>query len=444
MDIVLDQKTPTEASIKITLKQADYQPKVEEKIKEYARKANLKGFRPGKVPKAIIQRMYGKSILVDEINHILSHSLNDYILEKKIQILGEPLPNKDQIKSIDWDNQMDFLFEYEIGMAQDFQVNLTKKKKVTSYHIKVDKKMIDETTANLQKQHGGHIHPETSELTDILSGLLEQPSTDLKNNTAIEIEQLDTKVQKSFIGKKIADVIQFDVRKVFKDDDLISVHTGKKPEEAKDVGGKFQFKVETISRPELAELNQEFFDKIFGPGSVKDEAEFRQKIEDSIASNYRRETDTLLVRHIQESMIKDVKVVMPDRFLKKWLLATNDGKITEEDIEKEYQAYSRELRWSLIKNKIASEHGIKVEHEEIIETTKGMIRSQFGPAGNSPQIEDSLDSFVDNYLKGEEGNNYTKVHNQVHADKIFNLIKEKITISDKNVDVEQFKKIALN
>lgn len=442
MDIVLDKKSSTEASIKITLKEADYQPKVEEKIKEYARKANLKGFRPGKVPKGIIQRMYGKSILVDEINHILAHSLNDYIKEQQIQLLGEPLPNKDQNKSIDWGNQKEFLFEYEIGMAEDFEVNLTKKKKVKAYQIKVDKKSVDETISNLQKQHGGHIHPETSESTDILSGLLSQ--TELHNNTAIEIEQLDKKVQMSFVGKKLEDVIEFDIRKVFKDDNQIAIHTGKTLEEAKDVEGKFEFKIETISRPESAELTQEFFDKIFGPDNVKDEAQLRQKIEDSISKNYKKETDTLLIRDIQESLIKDVKVPMPDQFLKKWLMETNEGKITEEDIEKEYDAYSRELKWNLIKDKIAKDNELKVEHEEVMESTKNMIRAQFGSSATSPQIEENLDSFADNYLKGEDGNNYMRVYNQVHADKIFNLIKEKITISEKNVDVEQFKKIALN
>ena len=236
MDIVLDKKSSTEASIKITLKEADYQPKVEEKIKDYARKANLKGFRPGKVPKGIIQKMYGKSILVDEINHILAHSLNDYIKEQQIQLLGEPLPNKDQIKAIDWENQNEFLFEYEIGMAEDFEVKLSKKKKVISYKIKVDKKSIDETIGNLQVQHGGHMHPETSESTDFLSGLLTQEESDLKNNTAIEIGQLEKNAQKTFLGKKAEDLIRFDLRKVFAEDNQVAIQTGKTPEEAKELG----------------------------------------------------------------------------------------------------------------------------------------------------------------------------------------------------------------
>ena len=233
------------------------------------------------------------------------------------------------------------------------------------------------------------------------------------------------------------------MRKVFADDNQVAIQTGKTPEESKELKGTVEFKIETISRPVSAELNQEFFDRIFGPGNVKDEEQFREKIEEGISSNYGRETDTLLIRDIQDSLIKDVKASMPDQFLKKWLLETNE-ELTDQDIEKEYESYARELKWNLIKNKIAKDNEVKVEHEEVIETTKNMIRSQFGQAATSPQIEENLDSFADNYLKGEEGNNYMKVYNQVQADKIFDLIKEKITISEKNVNIEQFKKLALN
>jgi len=326
---------------------------------------------------------------------------------------------------------------------EEFEVKLSKKKKVTFYKIKVDKKSIDETIDNLQVQHGGHMHPETSESTDVLSGLLTQEESELKNNTAIEIGQLEKKVQKTFVGKKVEDLIEFDLRKVFADDNQVAIQTGKTPEEAKELKGTVEFKIETISRPVSAELNQEFFDRIFGPGNIKDEEQFREKIEESISSNYGRETDTLLIRDIQDSLIKDVKASMPDQFLKKWLLETNE-ELTDEDIEKEYESYARELKWNLIKNKIAKDNEVKVEHEEVIETTKNMIRSQFGQAATSPQIEENLDSFADNYLKAEEGNNYMKVYNQVQADKIFDLIKEKITISEKNVNIEQFKKLALN
>ena len=198
MEITLNKKSSTEATIKITLKEADYQPKVEEKVKDYSRKANIKGFRPGKVPTSLIRKMYGKSILVDEINHILTHSINDYIKEQKINVLGDPLPDLEKTQAIDWENQKDFDFEYNIGMVEDIPYDISKKQKVTSYEIKVDDKNIDETLENIQSQFGKMTNPDESAEGDILFGALASEALEIDEKTTLDLSKLKKKDLKKF------------------------------------------------------------------------------------------------------------------------------------------------------------------------------------------------------------------------------------------------------
>ncbi|MDN5203277.1 trigger factor [Fulvivirgaceae bacterium BMA10] len=444
MDITLEKKTSTEGSIKITLKEDDYQPKVEEKIKEYSKKANVKGFRPGKVPTSYIKKLYGKSILVEEINQILSHSLTNYIRENKINILGEPLPNTDEQSSIDWDHQKEFDFEYSVGMVDDFKYDLSKKVKITAYDIELDDKTLNKTLEDLKVQYGEMTNPESSEEGDSLYGTLQQPESEFSNDTLLNIDDIEKKERKKFIGAKKDDSIKFDLGKTIKDELVLQQITGKSKEEAADLKGDFEFIVKNVNRKVPAELNQEFFDKIFGKDIVKSEEEFIEKVKSTIGENYQRESNMFLDTSIQKELIKATKMEIPDEFLKRWLLTSNQGKVTEEDIEREYDIYVEDLKWNLIKNKIGEDNEIKVEHEDVNEKAKNLIREQLGQSGLSEQLEANIDSFADNYLKGENGNNYMKVYNQVQAEKIMDTIKGSITITRKKVDVEKFKKIVQN
>ena len=214
MEITLNKKSSTEATIKISLKEADYQPKVEQKVKEYSKKADIKGFRKGHVPTGIIKNLYGKSILVDEINHMISHGLNDYINENKLNIIGEPLPNREQTKTIDWETQSDFDFEYNIGLVDEFELDLTKKQKINKYEIKVDKKVIDKTVNNLKEQYGDMTNPEVSEEGDSLYGSFTQAETELSSNGVVELKELGKKEGKKFVGLKKGDKVSFDPHKV--------------------------------------------------------------------------------------------------------------------------------------------------------------------------------------------------------------------------------------
>ena len=440
LDITLDKQDSNVASIKVKLNEADYQSKVDEKIKDYSKKAQIKGFRPGKVPQSLVKKMYGKSILVEEINHMVSHAIQDYIRDNELKILGEPIPNQQQIETIDWDNQSDFEFEYTIGLVDDFTVSLDKKVKVTQYDIEVNDKVIDETVDNVRTQFGKMTNPEVSEEGDMLFGTLTQEGSDIVHDTTIDPVDFTKTNAKKFIGKKKGDVISVDLSKLYKEKAQQAAQIGKTEDELEGIDLKFNFEVKNVNRRELAEVNQELFDKTFGPDTVSSEEEFRAKISDTISENYSRETNAWLNKTIQDELIKNTPISLPDDFLKNWLKLSGEGKVTDADIEKEYDIYADQLRWNLISNEISKENEIKPEHEDIKEATRQMIEAQFMGSGLG-QMADQMDSFVEHYLQGENGQNYMKMAEQVQQEKVLDLVKDKIEIKSKKVSLDKFKEI---
>jgi len=442
LEITLNKKNNTEGLIKIRLTEGDYQPHVEEKVKDYARKANIKGFRQGKVPTGVIKKMFGKSILVEEINHLLSHKLSDYIKENNLKILGEPLPDQEKAMSIDWDTQKNFEFDYEIGMVEDFNYELSSKVKVKSFPIEVDKKTIDETVDDLKKRFGKVSYPEVSEVSDNLFGELRAADSDFKREHAfIGTENVDKKEQKKFIGLKKDDEVEFEISKLFSDEALTAQLLGQSPEEAKNAKGKYIFKINTISRTEPSDLNQELFDRVFGKDAVKSEEEFLTKIKETIGENYKRESDHFFEHHIEDYYVENTAINLPDNFLKSWLKTSSRGEVTDDVLEKEFELYKRGLKWDLVKNRIAEDNKISVEADEVRAKAKDLIIAQFGGRAFAEQISDKLDSIADNYLQNENGQNFMKIYNQLRAEKILKLIREKITVQEKKVSVDEFKKI---
>ena len=282
MDITLDKKTSTEALIKVKLKENDYQPNVEEKVKEYAKKANIKGFRPGKVPASLIKKMYGKSIVAEEINSILSRSLSDYIKEQNIQLIGEPLPDQEKANQIDWEAQKEFEFDYDIGMVSDFTYDVSSKQKVKSYKIELDKKTEQETLDNIKKQFGTVTNPEQAQEGDAFYGEIKENDGDLHNQGVIQFDDLAKKEQKNFLALKPGDSIELDIKKAFKDEQTISHVLNVGLEKANEIQGKYTFTLKNINHTEPAELNQELFDKVFGKDVIKSEADFMAKVKGTV------------------------------------------------------------------------------------------------------------------------------------------------------------------
>lgn len=441
MDITLDKQTNTDASIRIKLQEADYKPKVDEKLKEYTKKAQIKGFRPGKVPPSLIKKMYGKGVMVDEINHLLIDAVNNYIKENKLSIVGEPLPDTDKAEGIDWDTQKEFEFSYAVGLVPDFSVDVASLS-VSAYEVESTEAEVEELATSLARRNGEYTHPDTTAEGDFVYGTLKQVEGDInKENAFISLSSIKKEALPQFIGVSKGDTITFDIQNTFDNEETIRLATGTTPEQAAALTGNFEYTISDIDRSQPAELNQDFFDKILGKDAVQSEEEFRVKLKEILQENYKKQADSHLSQQIQEQLLANTQITLPDDFLKRWLKATNE-KVTEEILAKEYDLYVKDLKWNLIKNKIAEENSIKVEHEEVVSKTKDLIKQQFGSMGMGEQSDEMLTTYANNFLKAEKGKNYMNIFEQAFNDRVVELIKTKATVASQTVSPDEFKKIA--
>ncbi|SEJ76064.1 trigger factor [Cyclobacterium xiamenense] len=442
MEITLDKHAANEASVKIKLEEADYQPKVDAKIKDYAKKATIKGFRPGKAPFGMVKNLYGTSVLVEEINAILSKSLNDYLKEQEFEILGDPLPKEDETESIDWKKQKEFEFAYKIGFVETISVNLDQKLEAKNYTITLSDKEVNEALDNIKKQYGKMTNPEESAESDFLYGDLKAEDGSFEETLSLPLKEMDGRSVKKFIGVKKGDIISFDPSKAIKGDLAEVLNIGK--EEAEKLQGDFTFTVQNINRTEEAALDQELFDKVFGPGQVDSEEAFLEKIKTILTENYQKEVKVFNEEQLKESLIKTHPLDLPESFLKEWLVRANEGKFSEEEVEKEFPAYAKQLTWSLLSNQIAKVNEIKAEHEDVIEKTKDMIREQLASSGMGSQLEENMDMFLENYLQGNEGKNYMQMLTAVQNEKVLDFVREKAKIKEEKIGVEKFKELLEN
>lgn len=439
MEISLEKHSANQALIKIKLNEADYQPKVDAKLKDYAKKANIKGFRPGKAPVSMVKNMYGTSVLVEEINSILGESLNKYLKEQTFKILGEPLPVEKENDSIDWKTQKEFDFEYKIGFVENISLPLDKNFKGTKYAIKVDDKLVEETIENLKSQSGKSTNPVESGSEDNIYGDLTAKESGFTKTLSLDLTKITKKLAGKFTGIGKDAVVEFeskDVKKAQWEEAF-----GLTEEEIESVQGDLSFTVKNINRTEAAEMNQEFFDKVFGPEVVKSEEEFIAKVKETLQGNYDKESKVFTEEELKKSLTESAKVELPEEFLKEWLIRANEGKVSVEDVEKEFPIYAKQLVWSLISNQLATENKIQAEHEDVIAKTKEMIREQFASSGLGSQMEESMDMFVDNYLKGEEGQNYMNMLTSVQNDKVLAYVQETIDLKEKEISIDKFKEL---
>ncbi|SKB60213.1 trigger factor [Dyadobacter psychrophilus] len=442
MEVVLEKNSPTLASLKVTLTKDDYQPKIDKTIKDYSKKVNLKGFRPGKVPSHVIQRMYGKSILVDEVNNLLSTAVSSYIRENKLQVVGDPVPNREKAAEVNWDSPSELEFIYDLGVATDFEVNFSDLPAVKRYTINVDDAELSKTIESLRERFAENIHPEVSEEGDMIFGELKQESSEFTTRTAIPTKQVKADTLAKFIGVKKGDEVVFDIQNTFSDEAAIAHVTGKKKEDVAELSGDFTLVVEDVTRSAASELNQDLFDKVLGVGQVESEEQFNEKLLEIIKGNYERETEALLRRDIENALLDSIAIELPGDFLKDWLERTNEGKFTREQIEDQFEDFKKSLKLSLIKNKVADRESVKVEYPEILEFTRNMVKGQFGIYGDDESMKETIDRVAQGYLADKERDNYTNVFNQVFDNKVMEIIRSQVSTDEQTIEVSEFEKLA--
>ncbi len=441
MEITLEKQSDSKATLKVHLLASDYETQIKEKLKDYGKKVSIKGFRPGKVPASMVQKMYGKSIKVDEVNSLVIKSIQDYIQQNKLHIIGHPLPAIDSGKNLDWDNTIDYNFDYEIGLVPTFSYTLSDKVKVERFEIGLSEESINTTLNNLRNQYGQMTDGEEVKEVDFVSGELKEVNGDFLTNTLVPTNRLNAKGLALFINKKVGDVVSFNIEDLFDDATNLAHVTGRPKEEVEHIKGAYTFTIGGIRRSDIAPLNQEFFDKIFGAGKVSTEEEFMSKLKETISENYNRESDAAFAKTVKEDFVKNTTIELSDTFLKRWLLVSNEGKVTPEQVDKEYSSFAQELKWTLIKSKIGEDNQIKVEHEEVLQQAKSMIMAQFGISVITEEMQETIDKVAENYLQHENGKNYQNLYEQAFNEKVMDLIKEKVSVSTKKITSDEFQKI---
>ena len=442
METTLDRISSTQGKLKVTLIEADYKPEVDKKIKQYSKTAQIKGFRPGMVPKEYIKKLHGKSILVDEVINMVSKTVNDYIAENKLRVVGDPLPDNEAAQNIDWDNQKEFTFEYEIGTASDFSVDLSKIPTIKTYDIAVSEDKIEEAIADVRKRFGKDTEVEEVEAGDMIFGTLKQESSefDVKDAT-IPTERVKEESAHIFKGLEKGSSVKFDIQSIFSNTKDLGFATGKTEEEASALIGEFELTVEKITRVGTAELNQELFDQALGQGKVSNEEEFRAEISKIIGENYSRESQHLLDFEVEKTLLDNVSIEFPDEFLKKWLFNINDGKFTVEDIEKDYDAFAKGLRMDLIRNEVASNSDIKLEYTDIVEEVKAEMKNYFGGYAYEG-LEEMIDQMARKTLKENKDNAVRRYTDRAFGKKVREFLKANVSVEKVSMSVEDFNKVA--
>jgi len=443
MNITQEKIDALNAKLKVQLSSEDYQKKVEAVIVNYRKTASIPGFRKGKVPMGQVKKMIGKSVLVDEVNKLLQEAIYKHITENKVEVLGNPLPLTSEV---DWDNATDFEFEYEMGLAPEFKVTLDKKSKFDYLQIVADKKMVDHYVTDMAKRYGKMTQPEKSEKTDLMMGEFTQldgegnaleGGINHTSSVALDIIQ-DKKAQKALVGLTDGDEVKLHITKDFSNDAHHMLNI--KKEELETLDADFTFKVNKISRMEPADMTQDLFDKVFGKDTVKSEKEFKAKVKEEVEKSFEGESDNKLKNDVILHLIKKTKLSLPDTFLKKWLVATNEQGLTEEQVEQEYEQYSKSLKWQLIENKIIKDNELEVKNEDVISHTKELIVSNFAQYGQPAPEDKKLEEIAVQVLGNEEERK--KVYNQLYDVKTMSLYKEKFSLKNKEVTYDEFVKLA--
>jgi trigger factor len=442
METTLDRISSTEGRLKVILTEADYKPEVDKKIKQYSKTAQVKGFRPGMVPKEYIQKLHGKSILVDEVINMVSKTVNDYITTNKLRVVGDPMPDNEAAKDIDWDNQKEFSFEYEIGTASDFSVDLAKIPAIKNYDIEPSEDKITEAIDDVRKRFGKDEETEEVEKEDMIFGTLKQESTEFDvKDASIPTGRVNEDAFHIFKGLEKGSSVKFDIQSIFANAKDLGFATGKTEEEAAALSGEFELTVDKITRSMPSELDQELFDKAIGEGKASNEAEFRAEIAKIIKENYARESDYLLDFEVEKTLLDSVQIELPNEFLKKWLFNINEGKFSQEDIEKDYDAFAKGLRMDLIRNEVSANNDIKLEYTDIVEEVKAEMRNYFGGYAYEG-LDDMIDNMARKTLKENKDNAVRRYTDRAYGKKVREFLKANIAIEKQSIQVEEFNKIA--
>ncbi len=436
MNITKEKIDALNAVVKVEISAADYKDKVATILQDYRKKADIPGFRKGQVPMGMVKKQYGKSILIDEVNKLLQESLNKFLTEEKLDILGNPLPKMQE--DFNWDTD-DYSFEFELGLAPEFDINLDAKKKVTQYNIIADKELLGKEVENIQKRYGKIISKEVVEEGVNITGTFVNEEKEINKKSTIELASVKGKVnQKKFIGKKVGDVVELKTKGLFDDDHKLMGALGVDHDAINNLDIVVILTIEEINLTELGEVNQELFDKVFGPDVVKSEKELIARIKEDAEKQFKTQADQQLLNDVTEYLVENTKFDLPAEFLKKWIAVAGEKPMTPEQAEEEFNKSEKGLRYQLIEGKILKDNNVKIDFAELQEFAKGFVKTQMAQYGQLNPEEKELDDIVQRVLSNQD--EAKRLQEQLVSEKLLNFYKENITFKVKELNYEKFVK----
>jgi len=455
IDISREDIDQLNAVLKIHVKEDDYLPKIESSVKEYSKKADLKGFRKGKVPPNVIKNMYGDQILAEELNKIVGEGLNNYLKENNVEILGQPLPKTDEELRVNASESKDYEFSFELGLSPEITLGtISSKTKFNKYKLLIDAKMLDEEIDNLRMKNGNMTNPDNIEEKDVLylnfseiddtkpSSRDEEETEVLQNDVSLPLDMFTNKnLVKEILKAEKSDTFEIDIFNTFdkSEEEIRKNMLGLESDDDRVVGAKFLMTIKNINRMMPCDIDQEFFNKVYGEGNVKSIEEFKGRLEKELSGYLDVQAGKKLEADIVEHMIKVTKFGLPDEFLKKWIIASNEKPISPKQLDDEYDNFAKNLKWSLIINSLAKDQDIKVKPEDVETRTRESIIEQMRMYGSQEIEAEHIEMYVKQMLQNEE--HVKKIYEQLASEQVFDYLKSTYTIKEKKTSIDEFNKL---
>ncbi len=437
MNITRENIDELNAVVKVDIAKEDYAPKVEKILKDYRKNANIPGFRKGHVPMGMVKKQYGQAVLVDEVNKLLQDALNKYLTEEKLDVLGNPIPKEQE--DFDW-NKEEYSFEFELGLAPEFEVNLDLEKPVTKYNIVADEKMVNTQLESMQKQYGKLISKDVvDDEKDIVAGTFKNEEEGIEKESSVELEKINGKKNlDKFMGAKVGDTIKLKTKNLFKDDHQLIDLLGIEHDKAHDLDIEVEFTIAEVNKRELADLDQELFDKLFGKDKVKSVTELKDKIKEDAAKQFKQQSDQQLMNDVTETLIENTQFELPKEFLQKWIRTVGEKPLTEEEAVEEYEKSEKGLRYQLIEGKIINDNKLEVNFEDLKAFSHEKIKEQMAQFGQMNPSEKELDDIASRILSNED--EVKRLSEQLMNEKLLDFYKENMKFEEKEVTYDEFVK----
>lgn len=446
MNISKNQVDALNLVVNIEITPEDYQEKVNGVLQNYRKSANIPGFRPGKVPMGLIKKQYGKAVLIDEINKMLQDAIYNYIQEEKLNILGNPLPIEQE--ELDFDTPGTYSFGFELGLSPEFEVKISKKNKIKGVKVTADAKVLDTYMEDIRGRYGKMSTPEKPAAEDMYHGSFTEVDAEgavvdggiVKEDAQFMGTNLKTKKAQGDLAKtSMGSTVAFDANKSFGKGYNVAGLLGVTDAQLEASTGSFEFKLTNISRMEPAELNQEFFDKVYGEGAVTSEEEMRARMKEEAERMYENEADQYFLNNVAEYLLDKTKFDLPVEFLKKWMQTSGEKPLTAEEVEADWEKTEKGLRYQLIENAVITAAEIKVSREDLLDHTVGMVKAQFQQYGQQVMDDEMLKGIAENALKNEE--EVRRISDQVYNAKLLSHYKESFKVEEKEVTYDEFIKL---